>query len=76
MNRKGLSFRYYAGGGGGGEGISPMCTADSMDSCMVPGFWQTLISIAEVRKIYFGNRIVQIEAHRPEIPVVLHGNPA
>ena len=35
-----------------------------------------MISIAEVRKILFGNRIVQIEAHRPEIPVVLRGNPA
>ena len=52
-----------------------MCTSDSMDSCMAPGFWQTMISIAEVR-ILVGNRIVQIEAHRPEIPVVLRGDPA
>ena len=50
MNRKGWSLRYYAGGGGGT--FSPMCTSDSMDSCVVPGFWQTLISIAEVRKRY------------------------
>ena len=53
MNRKGWSLRYYAGaGGGGGGGISPMGTLDSMDSCMAPGFRQTLISIAEVRKRY------------------------
>ena len=45
MNRKGLSLRYYAGGT-----FSPMCTSDSMDSCMAPGFWQTLNSIAEVRR--------------------------
>ena len=49
MNRKGWSLRYYAGGGGA---FSPMCTSDSMDSCMAPEFWQTLISIAEVRKRY------------------------
>ena len=75
MNRKGWSLRYYAGGGGA---FSPMCTSDSMDSCMAPGFWQTLIYIAEVRKkVLFGNKIVQIEAHRPENPVVLpRGNPA
>ena len=30
-----------------------MCTSDSMDSCMAPGFWQTMISIAEVRKRYY-----------------------
>ena len=48
MNLKGWSLRYYAGGGT----FSPMCTSDSMDSCMAPGFWQTLISIAEVRKRY------------------------
>ena len=47
MNRKGWSLRYYAGGT-----FSPMCTSDSMDSCMAPGFWRTLISIAEVRKRY------------------------
>ena len=47
MNRKGLSLRYYAGGT-----FSPMCTSDSMDSCMAPEFWQTLNSIAEVRKRY------------------------
>ena len=45
------------GGGGGrlckeGGVFSPMCTSDSMDSCMAPGFWQTLISIAEARKRY------------------------
>ena len=51
MNRKGWSFRYYAGGVGGGT-FSPMCTSDSMDSCMAPEFWQTLIAIAEVRKRY------------------------
>ena len=50
MNRKGWSLRYYAGGGG--RTFSPMYTSDSMDSCMAPGFWQTLISIAEVRKRY------------------------
>ena len=33
MNRKGCSRRYYAGGGGT---FSPMCTSDSMDSCMAP----------------------------------------
>ena len=49
MNRKGWSLRNYAGGGGA---FSPMCTSDSMDSCVAPGFWQTLISIAEVRKRY------------------------
>ena len=49
MNRKGWSLRYYAGGGGA---FSPMCTSDSMDSCMAPGFWQTLISIVNVRKRY------------------------
>ena len=35
-----------------GGAFSPMCTSDSMHSCMAPGFWQTLISIAEVRKRY------------------------
>ena len=29
-----------------------MCTSDSLDLCMALGFWQTLISIAEVRKEY------------------------
>ena len=44
---------------------------------MARGFWLTLISIAEaMEEILFGNRIVQIEAHRPEIPVGLRGNPA
>ena len=38
--------------GGGGGGFSPMCTSDSLDSCMAPGFWQTQTSIAEVRKRY------------------------
>ena len=50
MNHKGWSLRNYAGGAGGA--FSPMCTSDSMDSCMSPEFWQTLISIAEVRKRY------------------------
>ena len=49
MNRKGRSLRYYAGGGGA---FSPMSTSVSTDSCMAPGFRQTLISIAEVRKRY------------------------
>ena len=31
---------------------SPMCTSDGLDSCMTPGFWQTLVSIAEVRYRY------------------------
>ena len=48
INRKVWSLRYYAGGGGV---FSPI-TSDSMDSCMAPGFWQTRISIAEVRKRY------------------------
>ena len=42
MNRKWWSLRYYAGGGGT---FSPMCTSDSIDSCIAPGFWQTLISL-------------------------------
>ena len=50
-----------------------MCTSDSLDSFMAPGFWQTLISIAEVTKRYCSEII---EAHGPEIPVVLRGNPA
>ena len=55
-----------------------MCTSDSMDSCMAPGFWQTLISIADVRKKYCSEieSSVQIEAHGPEIPVVLRSNTA
>ena len=48
MNRKGGHYRYYAGGT-----FSPMCTSDSMDSCMAPGFCQTIISIAEVRERYY-----------------------
>ena len=40
MNRKGGTF-------------SPMCTSGSMNWCMAPGFWQTLISIAEVRERYY-----------------------
>ena len=35
-----------------GGTFSPMCTSDSMDSYMAPGFWKTLISIAEVSKRY------------------------
>ena len=38
MNRKGWSLRYYAGRGA----FSPMYTSDSIDSCMAPGFWQTV----------------------------------
>ena len=49
MNRKGGHSVIMQGGGT----FSPMCTSDSMDSCMAPGFWQTMISIAEVRKRYF-----------------------
>ena len=72
MNCKGWSLRYYAGGP-----FSPMCTSDSMDSCMTPEFWQTLISIAEVRKRYCS----EIESRKskpidPEILVALRGNPA
>ena len=33
--------------------FSPMCTSDSMDSSMAQMFWQTIISIAEVRKRYY-----------------------
>ena len=29
-----------------------MCTSDSMNSCIAPGFLQTMISFAEVRKRY------------------------
>ena len=79
MNRKVWSLRYYAGGGGGGGGtFSPMYTSDSMDSCMAPGFWQTLISIAEVRKRYRS----EIESCKSKHidqkfhAVVLRGNPA
>ena len=70
MNRKEWSLRYYIGGGGGA--FSLMCTLDSMDSWIAPGFWQTLISTVDVWKRYCS----EIEAHRPEIPVVLRGNPA
>ena len=48
MNRKGGHSVIMQGGT-----FSPMCTSDSMDSCMAPGFCQTLISIAEVRKRYY-----------------------
>ena len=48
MNRKGGHSVIMQGGT-----FSPMCTSDSMDSCMAPGFWQTMISIAEVRKRYY-----------------------
>ena len=70
MNCKGWSLRYYGGGGGGGGAFSPMCTSASMDSCIAPGLWQTLISIAEARKRYCS----EIEAYRPEISVVLRDN--
>ena len=54
-----------------------MNTSDSMDSCMAPGFWQTLISIAEARERYCSEiEPCKIEAHGPAIPVVLRGNPA
>ena len=77
MNRKGWSLRYYAE-----RTFSPMCSSTGLGSCMAPGFWQTLISIVEVRKRFVPllrlgrDRTVQIEAHGPEIPVVLLGNPA
>ena len=63
---------------GGGGTFSPMCTSDSMDSCMVPGFLQTLISIAEVRKRYCSeiesckSKHIDQKLHA----VVLRGNPA
>ena len=47
MNRKGGHSIIMQGT------FSPMCTSDSMDSCMAPGFWQTMISIPEVRKRYY-----------------------
>ena len=48
MNRKGGHSVIMQGGT-----FSPMCTSDSMDSCMAPGFWQTMISTAKVRKRYY-----------------------
>ena len=51
MDRKGGHSVIMQGGGGGG--FSPMCTSDSMDPCKAPGFWQTMISIAAVRKRYY-----------------------
>ena len=45
MNRKGWSLRYYAGGGGGGHFFTDVYIG-------YPVAWQTLISIAEVRKRY------------------------
>ena len=51
MNRKGGHFVIMQGGGMGA--FSTMCTSDSMDSCIAPGFWQTMISIAAVRKRYY-----------------------
>ena len=68
MATRGLGAQMGGGGGGGRGKIegrhiliiamsehhvdSPMCTSDSMDSCMAPGFLQTMISIAKVRKRY------------------------
>ena len=49
MNRKGGHSVIMQGGGGG---AFHRCV-HSMDSCMAPGFWQTMISIAEVRKRYY-----------------------
>ena len=46
-SRKWWSLRYYAWGT-----FSPMCSSDGLDSCIAQRFWQTLISIAEVRKRY------------------------
>ena len=46
MNRKGGHSVFM-------ETFSPMCTSDSMDSCIAPGFWQTMISIDEVSKRYY-----------------------
>ena len=51
MNRKGGHSVIMQGGGGGA--FTPMCTSDSMDSCIATGFWQTMISIAAVRKRYY-----------------------
>ena len=48
MNRKGGLSVIMQGGT-----FSPMCTSESMDSCRTPGFWQTMISIAEARKRYY-----------------------
>ena len=48
MNRKG----WYSVIMQGDLFTDVMCTSDSLDSCMAPRFWQTLISIAEVRKKY------------------------
>ena len=42
-------LRYYCRGN---LFTDVMCTSDSLDSCMAPEFWQTLISIAGVRKRY------------------------
>ena len=56
MNRKGGHSVIMQGGGT----FSPMCTSDIMDSCMAPGFWQTLISIAEVRKTHYS----EIESYK------------
>ena len=52
MNRKG-GHSVIMQGGGGTFHRCVQCTSDSMDSCMAPGFWQTMISIAEVRKRYY-----------------------
>ena len=48
MNRKGGHSVIMQGGT-----FSPMCMSDSMESCMAPGFWQTVNSIAEARKRYY-----------------------
>ena len=56
MNRKGGHSVIMQGGGGGGGGFSPMCTSESMDSCIAPGFWQTMISIDAVRKRYYSEK--------------------
>ena len=50
MNRKGGHSVIMQGGGG--ELFTDVYIR-SMDSCMAPGFWQTLVSIVEVRKRYY-----------------------
>ena len=48
MNRKG----WYSFIMQGNLFTDLMCTSDSLDTFMAPGFWQTLIFIAGVRKKY------------------------
>ena len=57
---------------GGRGAFSPMCTSDSTDSFMAPGFWQTLISIAEVRKRYC-SEIESCKSKPIDQKIQLHG---